>query len=968
MAIYDTFQPIQPFDAMSMLTQPQGRPQASLPPLTPQEQASLLDQIASGSLSGLGYIGGSLNKAFGGRAIRGLLGGRPEELASIIPFSDTLGITDAKNEVTGAELLGGNKDTSLFSPEGIGGLGLEIATDPSTWFGGAIMKGLGKGAQMAGKGLTKLPKVGGIFEAAGGAAKNLYTKTIPPLVEAAAMGRTTEVGQKIGRRVTAETDLAVADAMEKAMGFAKGVKATGVSPDDLRYTMEGLAHQDPAVNALVNPVAQHLKDIQLDAAAKGLPAESLGVQDALTPAGNRQRLQYAPRQATPKEGETFGQWFAKKTPKPEELHGREDYLQRMYTPKLNELSKADFTLFPDVKAATNEIAEKYLGANAQMQADIATLQASVANGNMADLGKLQDAEAYFISLREQAEVLAKKKLAGTLPEFMNHPVKDYFGRIVTHLTNMRKADAIYDNLAEIAGSHADGVPILKALKDVGFETGSHVEMLQRLQTMGKAANIVDASALTIPADVAKDLANFFKASGTEGLEQAKKIWDSFTNLNKAAQTILWPANHARNQMTAVFQNIVHEAYNPHVSGPMAYVQPWLDAHAWKNGKAIEGLENTVPMFKGMTNAQANEELSKQILKFDVQKNAAKLHNVDAGSLMQRADQQLEAFLPKSDGRGFMTSLTDAGWADKEAWKNPLGVHGVIGNTSDIFPPAKAGRQFASALDDVNRVSTYIAKLQQGLDPIEAMRASVKAHYNFGNLTNFEKEYMRRIIPFYGWMRQNVPAVLTELLEKPGGRMAQGIRIASELGGNDQGFTPDFLGSGVAAKVGKEDPLGMQTFLSSTGLPFEDLGNLTSPAGYLGGLNPLLKGPLELATNRQFFTGRDLTGTVPHTGSYAGDELLSATPLGRAASTGRMLLDDRGDALTKAANLLTGVRTSSVDMNNARRQAIQQAAEQMLAGQEGVGHFSRLSVRPEALGLLSPQELAIYRLYQQSQRR
>lgn len=945
--------------------------QPGLPPLTPEEQSSLLDQIASGSLHGLGYIGGSLNKAFGGRAIRGLLGGRPEELASIIPFSDTLGITDAKNEVTGAELLGGTKDTSLLSPEGLGGLGLEIATDPATWFGGAIMKGLGKGAQMAGRGLTSLPKIGPTLEAAGQAAKGLYTKTIPPLFEAAAMGRMTEPGQNIGRAVTAAMPEVTANAMEHAMNFAQGVKKTGVSHDVLRDVLEGLPAGATDVAAMVDPIKQHLKDIQFEAMAKGLPVESLGAQEALSPTGLRQRLEYAPRQATPKEGETFGQWFAKKTPSPDELHGRQEHLQRMFTSQLNDLSKADLSHL-NPQQLTDEIASKYLGANATMQADIDTLRQSVANGNMQDLGKLQDAESLFVSLREQASELARRKAAGTLPEFMNHPVKDYFGRIVTHLSNMRKADTIYDEFAKLAtpaAQMADGVPILKALEGVGFSTGANNEVLGRLQKLGKAQGIVDASALVIPADVAKDLSNFFKASGTEGLEQAKKVWDSITNLNKAAQTVLWPANHARNQMTAMFQNLVHEAYNPHVSGPMSYVQPWLDAHAWKNGKAIADLENTVPIFKGMSNAQANEELSKLILKFDVQKNAAKLHNVDAGSLMTRADQQLEAFLPKSDERGFLKSVTDAGWNDPSAWKNPLGVHGVIGNTQDIFPPAKAGRQLASSLDDVNRVSTFVAKLQQGLDPLEAFKASVKAHYDFGNLTGFEKEYMRRLVPFYSWQRQNVPAVLYELMSNPGGRMAQGIRVASELGGNKQGFQPDYLGDGVAAKLGAETPQGMQSFLSSTGLPFEDLGTFSSPSGFLGGLNPLLKGPLELATNRSFYTGRDLTGTAPHTGSYAGDELLSATPLGRAASTGRMLLDsERGDALTKALNILTGVRTTDVDMTGARRQAIQQAAEQMLAGQEGAGKFSRLYVRPEALSLLSPQERLLYQLYQSSQRR
>ncbi len=43
----------------------------------------------------LEYAGG-IEEKFGGRAIRGLLGGKPRELLSVVPFSDTLGITEPR--------------------------------------------------------------------------------------------------------------------------------------------------------------------------------------------------------------------------------------------------------------------------------------------------------------------------------------------------------------------------------------------------------------------------------------------------------------------------------------------------------------------------------------------------------------------------------------------------------------------------------------------------------------------------------------------------------------------------------------------------------------------------------------------------------------------------------------------------------------------------------------------------------
>jgi hypothetical protein len=88
----------------------------------------------------LGYVGSSLDKP--GRAVRGILGGRPQEALAALPFSDTLGITDPSNAVSGRGLL---EQLGALSPkeegEGFGlgdlaGMGVSMATDPLTYLGG----------------------------------------------------------------------------------------------------------------------------------------------------------------------------------------------------------------------------------------------------------------------------------------------------------------------------------------------------------------------------------------------------------------------------------------------------------------------------------------------------------------------------------------------------------------------------------------------------------------------------------------------------------------------------------------------------------------------------------------------------------------------------------------------------------------------------------------------------------------
>ncbi len=119
---------------------------------TEEEKKSLLSSLYEGSLGGLAYIGSTLDK-FGGRAIRGLLGGNPRELLSVIPFSDTLGITDPSKTTEGSDLLEmyglASGDDSLMKT--IAGLGLEIGLDPMTYIGIGGLTRAGRAAQAAGK-------------------------------------------------------------------------------------------------------------------------------------------------------------------------------------------------------------------------------------------------------------------------------------------------------------------------------------------------------------------------------------------------------------------------------------------------------------------------------------------------------------------------------------------------------------------------------------------------------------------------------------------------------------------------------------------------------------------------------------------------------------------------------------------------------------------------------------------------
>lgn len=93
----------------------------------------------------IGWLGESLGKP--GRAVRGMLGGQGiGALKNLVPFSDTFGLTNPENDVSGRDLLKQwgmvGEDDSQVGWDDAAGFGLEMLLDPTTF---------GVGSKLAGK-------------------------------------------------------------------------------------------------------------------------------------------------------------------------------------------------------------------------------------------------------------------------------------------------------------------------------------------------------------------------------------------------------------------------------------------------------------------------------------------------------------------------------------------------------------------------------------------------------------------------------------------------------------------------------------------------------------------------------------------------------------------------------------------------------------------------------------------------
>jgi hypothetical protein len=352
--------------------------------------------------------------------------------------------------------------------------------------------------------------------------------------------------------------------------------------------------------------------------------------------------------------------------------------------------------------------------------------------------------------------------------------------------------------------------------------------------------------------------------------------------------------------------------------------------------------------------------------------------------------------------GLLSSLGALGRTAKAVVTNPLspkswgqavagnlGIKGVGGVAEDILPAVKAGRVAGTNVEDFFRGAQWLAETRHGANPTAAGDAVNALHFDYDRLTPFEKTVMRRLVPFYTYARKNLPLQVSTALHNPAWTIAQTKPFARDP--NQAGdYVPDYLSSGIAIPTGPEVD-GKRQYVSKLGLPVEEaferlhfqngLPDLRRTAlDYMGTMTPLIKGPLEQLFDTQFHTQRRLSdlhapAAASAIGRMFGDDnpqLLSQvfanSPLTRFVTSADKLLDDRKNPLAKAANLLTGVRVTDVDVDRQRAIDTRNALEEILRSQPHLSRYTSFYVKPDQAANLTPEELRLMQFYSLLQQR
>jgi hypothetical protein len=249
---------------------------------------------------------------------------------------------------------------------------------------------------------------------------------------------------------------------------------------------------------------------------------------------------------------------------------------------------------------------------------------------------------------------------------------------------------------------------------------------------------------------------------------------------------------------------------------------------------------------------------------------------------------------------------------------------------------------------LNRVGPFLKLLSQGVDPSEAARrvGAAQALYGRQDVTPFVGDVLSRFYPFSRFTLGTAPELVRQVLERPGGPMAQALRAGGE---SSESAVQSLAGPGVTegASIPLNNPIidlifgrvsdatpgsptgfgespGGDRYLANLGTVEQDLLSFADPGRELGGrLNPLFRFPLEAATGFAFHSGGRIEDLRPSLGKVLGrvagmeeriwlppalEHVIGLSPASRFVSTAAKLADGTPEAFF---NALTGLRIANV---------------------------------------------------------
>jgi hypothetical protein len=191
----------------------------------------------------------------------------------------------------------------------------------------------------------------------------------------------------------------------------------------------------------------------------------------------------------------------------------------------------------------------------------------------------------------------------------------------------------------------------------------------------------------------------------------------------------------------------------------------------------------------------------------------------------------------------------------------------------LLGPNLRVNQFAT---DVMRSAALLSHLDDGNDLATASERMARSMFQYSDTTRLERRYLKNLLPFYMWTKNNLGYQLQLLLERPSYIAAvPRVRDALEeaIAGESQvpvHMRPNWMQQALAMQIGA-DPDDRFALLMGQSVPtaeaFQVIQGATGTEGMLDAIhyfgsqvNPLVSGLFQLGSKREYFSGREI-GTL-----------------------------------------------------------------------------------------------------------
>lgn len=737
------------------------------------------------------------------------------------------------------------------------GLGFagDILLDPSTYFGGAIAKGITK---VAAKG------AGGVLKSVGKFAPE--TETGLRLAGTGlkdAFGRAFKFGYKSSKGATDDVMSFLSREQQAKLGLAQSNLdrlGTGVLTPDQQQELALKLIAGKRAEFAQRELSQGLKDsaeyftpfkdkldgmiIRREKSLASLQSEITRLEDkGLEYLGKTTNTQDFANDLIKMPGDRYDKLVAKIGRKVATREGWQSdmfdelgKLRKEYA-QLDELQKGEQAMAEKVFAQKGEVAREVAKSADPIVQKAIEEQTARSQKFASQLGMENPYETYFPFIKkEKLDTFIKEAASSNLrvgsegyaKQFRNlltndaietNPAKAFFTSEAQQVTNRMTRDFLQGfvkkygkGLDEFANADEALKAGYKVIKEKGF-LGKEIGYLNQWDA-GLIRDSISPEFQTINM--------LAKATG----------FDAITSLFKRSVTGLFAPFHVRNYMSGHIQNF-------EVLG--------VDALNPKNISI--GQKIAFNMAKGKEMPSGMITLGKKTMKFkDMMKPFV---NRFSGDTFYTAD--------------FDTALKAGGElksAAKIFSKERLGTTVKTLGLGQEAIPFKVGRSIGQFIEHSQKATAYVTALSQGKTIQEALELATRAGFDYRQLTRFESQIMRRIVPFYSFARKNVELQLRTLGENPE-RINQVLRFFGNIGetltDEEKKNLPAFIQESIGVKL-EDTPEGLKQYISSFGTPIEAFTQLFGSNPVLrtiSQMNPILKAPIEIGIGKDSFRQRDL---------------------------------------------------------------------------------------------------------------